>query len=104
MEENSPTDGRLIEISQTAALDFAGIDNATAQQWGDVQANRYVTFLRETFARPAQQPDLGTPVQDRMGYLVFLAKYSKRRSAHGHRIFTAKPKTASCSCAYSTPR
>lgn len=87
MEENSPTKSRVIEFSQSAALDFAGIDNATAQQWGDAQAERYVAFLRETLTRLAQQPDLGAPVQDRPGSLVFLAKYNKRRSAHGHRIF-----------------
>ena len=87
MEANPPTESRIVEFSQAAALDFAGIDNATAQQWGDAQAERYIAFLSETFARLAQQPDLGAMVEERLGPLVFLAKYSKRRSTHGHRIF-----------------
>ncbi len=87
MEENSRSGIRVIEFSEAAALDFAGIDNATAQQWGDVQAERYIAFLRETFAHLAQESTLGMPVGGRPGFLVFIAKYNRRRSAHGHRIF-----------------
>ena len=87
MERNFRQGRRVIELSVAAALDFAGIDNATAQQWGDSQAERYISFLRETFERLERTPSLGTPVEARPGFLVFVAKYSVRRSAHGHRIF-----------------
>lgn len=77
----------MIEFSEAAALDFAGIDNSTAQQWGDAHAERYITFLREIFASLAQEPKIGVPIDRRSGFLMFVAKYNKRRGTHGHRIF-----------------
>ncbi len=90
MEENPQSSLRVIEFSEAAALDFAGIDNATAQQWGDTQAERYIAFLREIFASLAQEPEMGMRIDSRSGFLMFVAKYSKRRNAHGHRIFYTK--------------
>lgn len=87
MEENPQSDLRVIEFSEAAALDFAGIDNATAQQWGNAQAERYIAFLREVFASLAQEPKMGDSIDDRPGFSAFVAKYNKRRNAHGHRIF-----------------
>lgn len=87
MEENAPSGIRLIRFTDEARLDLAGIDNATFQQWGEAQAERYLAYLRETFAVLAAEPTLGDPVQDWLDYYVHTAKFRKRRSAHGHRIF-----------------
>ena len=78
---------RIIQLSAKAHYDVAGIDNVTATLWGEVQAERYLAYLKETFSCLAQNPALGYPIQDRDGYFVYTAKFKKRRSAHGHRIF-----------------
>ena len=78
---------RLILLTAGALADLANIDNATAAMWGDAQADRYLGFLGEMFSILAHNPKIAAIVEQRPGYLVFTAKYSKRRSAHGHRIF-----------------
>lgn len=86
-EEHSDRTHRLIQFTDGAVADLAGIDNTTASMWGEAQAERYLAFLREVLATLAQEPSLGNVVDQRPDYLVYTAKYRKRRTAHGHRIF-----------------
>ncbi len=87
MDENSGEPQRIIELTDAAHYDLAGIDNATAVMWGETQAERYIAYLQDTLNYIAEHPNAGLPVEQRPGYFLFTAKYSKRRAAKGHRIF-----------------
>jgi plasmid stabilization system protein ParE len=87
VDESPRESERIIEITEAAQYDLAGIDNATAAMWGEAQAERYIAYLRETVAYLVDDPTLGYPIDQRPGYYVYTAKYSKRRAAKGHRIF-----------------
>ena len=78
---------RLIRLTDAARNDLASVDNATAATWGEVQAERYLAFLSTIFELIADQPRIGTLVDDFPGIRVYSAKIVKRKSAHGHRIF-----------------
>jgi plasmid stabilization system protein ParE len=54
--------------------------------WGEVQAERYLGFLRELFATLAEKPSLAATIEERPELLIFTARYRKRRTSHGHRI------------------
>ena len=87
MDESQDFSHRVIELTTAAAYDLASIDSATAVTWGEAQANRYVGFLRELFSNLAMEPTLGTSLEDFPGVLMHVAKFNRRRSSHGHRIF-----------------
>lgn len=46
-----------------------------------------MAFLNETLERISTNPSLGMPVPEWFDYSVYVAKFSRRRSASGHRIF-----------------
>jgi plasmid stabilization system protein ParE len=56
MDDQSPTAQRVVRLTEAAYYDLAGIDNATAATWGEEQAERYLAFLRETFALLLDDP------------------------------------------------
>ena len=87
MDEEPQRPVRVVVLSESALYDLSGIDNATAATWGEVQAERYLAFLQETFAQLLDDPSLGHPVEDRAGIMVHVAKINRRRTASGHRIF-----------------
>lgn len=87
MGDNTGEPERLIRLTPAAVLDLAGIDNITAVIWGPEQADRYIAFLNEMLKQIAADPALGTKVPHRAGVFVRIAKFSGRRSSHGHRIF-----------------
>lgn len=87
MDETTSRPQRLVALTEAALYDLAGIDNATAATWGEPQAERYLSYLRETFALLLDDPNLGSPIEGSPGYFSYTAKYSKRKAAHGHRIF-----------------
>ncbi|MBX3119789.1 MAG: type II toxin-antitoxin system RelE/ParE family toxin [Fimbriimonadaceae bacterium] len=84
MDEVQPE--RLVLLTEAAMLDLASIDNATASNWGDEQANRYTAFLQETLQSLATNPSIGRTIQQYPELMMYLAKIRNRRSAHGHRI------------------
>jgi len=55
--------------------------------WGAAQAERYLAFLDDVFNRLVEFPMLGTIVDQHPEYRSYLAKFSRKKSAHGHRIF-----------------
>ena len=77
----------LIIISLPADLDLSDIYNHTVRVWDAQQAENYLQFLREQFRAIEDDPSLGYALTNRSGILCFIAKPSKRRSSHGHRIF-----------------
>ena len=77
MDENTRDAPRLIELTESAAYDLASIDNATAATWGETQAERYQGFLREAFSFLAAEPNLGAPILERPGLLLFVVKYTQ---------------------------
>lgn len=46
-------------LTRAAAHDLAEIEDYTARQWGDEQADRYVNALFDAFAALAANPDMG---------------------------------------------
>lgn len=50
---------RLLRYSATAELDLDEIANYTQQQWGDVQADRYLNALEITCESLADTPQMG---------------------------------------------
>ena len=54
-----------IRLRQLAYDDLRDIWLFTARRWGIEQAERYEAQLREAFARLAETPGLGTPLQYR---------------------------------------
>jgi len=85
-EETSRHQERVVLFAENALLDLAGIDNSTASMWGEGQAERYLSFLRETLSILAAEPGIAPIVDQRPDLRIFTAKYRKRRTAHGHRI------------------
>ena len=77
----------MILFTRAAVADIIAIDSITAATWGQTQANRYLAFLSEVFSNIEGTPWIGSEVEGKPGYHVYLAKYRKRRSSHGHRIF-----------------
>jgi plasmid stabilization system protein ParE len=76
----------IVQLSEAAHFDLAGIDNSTADIWGEAQAERYIAYLRETFAQLLHDPALGKTADNSSGIRIYIAKFRKRRNAHGHRI------------------
>lgn len=87
MDEEISRERCIVRFTGEARLELAGIDNATAQQWGEEQAERYLAFLEETLEWLAREPGAGSPLEEWPEYRVYLAKIRRRRSSHGHRIF-----------------
>jgi plasmid stabilization system protein ParE len=81
---------RIVIFTEDALADLASIDNATASMWGEKQAERYLAFLNEVLHTLAANPRIADSIDERPGYLVFIGRYSKRRTSHGHRIFFRK--------------
>lgn len=46
-------------LTRTAADDIAEIEDYTARQWGDEQADRYINALFDAFQALAANPDIG---------------------------------------------
>lgn len=86
-ESDSRRSNRVVALSEKAVLDLAAIDNATADMWGEKQAERYLAFLKDVFDTLSSAPEIGDAVGVRPGFRVFLAKLRSRTSAHGHRVF-----------------
>ena len=87
MDDDTGQPDQLVRFTQSALLDLAGIDNATSVMWGIEQAERYLSFLDEVFKVLVRDPKLGMRVEQHKGYRSYTAKYKRRRSTHGHRIF-----------------
>ena len=85
--ESSQGTSRLVVLTEAATYDLIALDHATAQQWGEAQADRYSTYIRDVLTQLAAKPHWGQPLIDWPNYLVFVAKFSKRRNSYGHRIF-----------------
>jgi len=51
MDEEISRERRVIRFTDEARLDLAGIDNATEQQWGEEQAELYLSFPPEPSVR-----------------------------------------------------
>ncbi len=86
MAEHDCRNGALIDFSPAAAAEFTAIDKTTARMWGKIQAERYMAFLDNIFAELANDPHLGKPATGHPGIRIYIAKFRKRRNAHGHRI------------------
>ena len=86
-QSDGRSDGKLIYFTEAALADLVTIDNATFAMWGQVQAERYLAFLQETLSLLEAEPGIAARVEQRPGYRVWTAKFRKRRSAYGHRIF-----------------
>ncbi len=81
---------RIVEFVDDAAIDLVGIAITTQAIWGERQEKLYTDFLKSTFEFLLENPEAGDLIADSVefaGYRVYLAKYRKRRTAHGHRIF-----------------
>ena len=87
MDEKAERQERVILFTEAAMVDIAGIDNATAATWGEIQAERYLRFILAIFTSLSENPGLGSPVKRWPEYLVYTAKYSRKRSSQGHKIF-----------------
>lgn len=74
MGKSTNNSGRIIELAELAAYDIAGIYHVTASIWGEVQAQRYLAHLWETFAELAEKPTKGSGLKNWPGYRVYLAK------------------------------
>jgi len=87
MDDDTERPQATILFTEAALIDLAGIDNATAVTWGIDQAERYLAYLDGVFRDLADNPDQGSVVDQRDEYRTYMARFTKRRSAHGHRIF-----------------
>lgn len=77
---------RLIEFADSATIDLASIDNATASTWGEAQADRYLEFLQEVIYDLANHPTNGKPAAQFPGLRTYVAKIRRKRASNGHRI------------------
>jgi plasmid stabilization system protein ParE len=87
MDDRPEETQRVVLFTEAALLDLAGIDNATAVMWGVAQAERYLAFLDDVFNKLVDLPTLGIIVDQHPEYRSYLAKFNRRKSAHGHRVF-----------------
>jgi len=74
-------------LTPLAEADLDEIWDYSAEKWGDVQANRYLTALRTTIRRVASRPSLGRSCDDvRPGYFKI--------GAGSHMVFYSKAEGA----------
>jgi plasmid stabilization system protein ParE len=86
MEEGQQIRKCIVELTESAVLDLASIDNATASNWGEEQANRYTAFLQETIQSLAIRPEVGNVPSAFPELRTYVARLSRKRQSHGHRI------------------
>jgi toxin ParE1/3/4 len=73
-------------LSGAADLDLSEIYIHTIRLWDRDQAEDYLQFLKARMEALADDPALGDLVAGRPEIRTYLAKFSRRRSSHGHRI------------------
>jgi plasmid stabilization system protein ParE len=74
----------LVIYSPLAALDLAENHTHTAHHWGYDQAERYTELLKATAQHAADQPDMGSPIEDHPGIRALLVRWKQAR--HGHYV------------------
>ena len=86
-EGAEPKGKRLVVHTVLSRSDLVSIYHYNFSAYGEEHAEKYISFIEAQLRSIASTPYVGVKVEEIEGVLAFTVKSSRRKSAHGYRVF-----------------